>query len=347
MRLKSYSAPTMAEAMRLVRNELGEDAIIVSTQRASDGQGVRITAALEDGSDEDDDIQRALTGRNTTRFAEKVKEALEYHGTPPRLTDKLVSAATAVEVGSPTMACAAALEDHFDFAPLPERKSPRPFMLVGPPGSGKTITTAKLAARARLAGRPVGVVTADTIRAGAIEQLSAFTGILEIELRQVRGPGQLRPVVAELMSRNDLVFIDSPGLNPFSHHDMEYLRGLVNSADLEPILVLPAGGDALEAADIGEAFASAGATRLLATRLDMTRRLGAILAAADGGQLMFCEVSLNPHVATGLCAVNPVSMARMILPPEEELQPLPEQVEEADPPLRPMSLRSEGGQGKR
>ena len=190
MRLKSYNAPTMAEAMRLVREELGEDAIIVSTQRSSDAQGVRITAALEEIGD-DDDIQRALTGGDSTPFADKVREALEYHGAPARLVDKLVCAAQTVEVGSPTMACAAALEDQFDSAPLPERKSPRPFMLVGPPGSGKTITAAKLAARARLAGRPVGLITADTIRAGAVEQLTAFTGILEVELRQVRGADRL------------------------------------------------------------------------------------------------------------------------------------------------------------
>ncbi|MCB2106463.1 MAG: hypothetical protein KDE14_02125, partial [Rhodobacteraceae bacterium] len=268
MRLKSYNAPTMAEAMRMVREELGEDAVIVSTQRAADGQGVRITAALEDGSDDDEDIRRALSGRDTSQFAEKVREALEYHGTPARLTEKLVAAATSVEVGSPTMACAAALEDHFDFAPLPERRSPRPFMMVGPPGGGKTISVAKLAARARLAGRPVGVITTDTIRAGAVEQLAAFTGILEVELRQVRGPETLAPAVNDLMSRNDLVFIDSPGLNPFSHHDMDYLRSLVASADLEPIMVIAAGGDASEAADIGEAFGAAGATRVLATRLD-------------------------------------------------------------------------------
>ncbi|MBX7200543.1 MAG: GTP-binding protein [Rhodospirillaceae bacterium] len=339
MRLKSYNAATMAEAMRMVREELGDDAIIVSTQRASDGQGVRITAALEDPSD-DDDIDRAITGRNTTPFAEKVREALAYHGTPPRLIEKMVQAAMAVEVGSPTMACATALEDHFDFAPLPERKAPRPFMLVGPPGTGKTITCAKLAARARLAGRPVGVITADTIRAGAVEQLAAFTGILEIELKQVRGADGLGNAVAEMMSKYDLVFIDSPGLNPFSQHDMDFLKTLVNAADVEPILVLAAGGDAAEAADIGEAFGTSGATRLLATRLDMTRRLGAVLSAADAGQLMFSEVSLNPHVATGLCAVNPVSMARLILPPEEELQPQAE-----EPPaqiLKPTGIRSEG-----
>jgi flagellar biosynthesis protein FlhF len=328
----------MAEAMRMVREELGDDAIIVSTQRSSDGQGVRITAALEDPAD-DEAIANALSGKNTTPFAEKVREALEYHGVPARLVEKMVHAAMGVEVGSPTMACATALEDHFDFAPLPERKSPRPFMLVGPPGSGKTITCSKLAARARLAGRPVGVITADTVRAGAIEQLQAFTSILEVELRQVRGPEGLSQAVNEMMNRYDLVFIDSPGLNPFSQHDMDYLKNLVSASDVEPILVLAAGGDASEAADIGEAFGASGATRLLATRLDMTRRLGAILAAADAGQLMFSEVSLNPHVATGLCAVNPVSMARLILPPEEELQP---RVEE--PPaqvLRPTGIRSE------
>ncbi len=190
MRLKSYTAATMAEAMSLVREELGENAIIVSTQRSSDGQGVHITAALEEpGSD--DDVAKALADEDSTPFAERVREALTYHGVPPRLIEKMIVTARSVEVGSPTMACAAALEDHCDFAPLPERKAPRPFMLVGPPGSGKTITVAKLAARARLAGRPVGVITTDTVRAGAVEQLTAFTSILEVEINQVRGPDML------------------------------------------------------------------------------------------------------------------------------------------------------------
>ena len=328
----------MAEAMNLVRQELGEDAIIVSTQRSSDGQGVRITAALE-APDGDENITRALAVEDTTPFSEGVRQALTYHGVPARLIEKMVITARSVEVGSPTMACAAALEGHFDFAPLPERKAPRPFMLVGPPGSGKTITIAKLAARARLAGRPVGVITTDTIRAGAVEQLTAFTKILEVEIHQVRGTDTLPHVVATMIENYDLVFIDSPGLNPFSHHDMNYLKALTHSADIEPILVLAAGGDASEAADIGESFSACGATRVLATRLDMTRRLGSILAAADAGQLMFSEVSINPHVATGLCAINPVSMARMILPPDKDLQP--DHFEDNKTPERPEGPRTE------
>lgn len=338
MRLKSYTAATMAEAMNMVREELGENAIIVSTQRSSDGQGLRITAALEEpGSDHD--IAKPLAGEDSAPFAEKVRESLAYHGVPPHLIEKMVMTARSVEVGSPTMACAAALEDHFDFAPLPERKGIRPFMMVGPPGSGKTIAVAKLAARARLAGRPVGVITTDTIRAGAVEQLTAFTSILEVEVSQVRGPEALPQAVDLMMQSYDLVFIDSPGLNPFSHHDMGYLKALTQAADLEPILVLAAGGDAGEAGDIGEAFSACGATRILGTRLDMTRRLGAILSAADAGQLMFSEVSLNPHVATGLCAINPISMARMILPPDEDLQPA--RFEESDLAEQPTSPRTE------
>lgn len=69
---------------------------------------------------------------------------------------------------------------------------------------------------------------------------------------------------------------------------------------------------------MAEAFAAAGATRLLATRLDLTRRLGGVLAAAEAGDLMFCDVSVNPHVANGLFPVSPEALAQLILPPEDD-----------------------------
>ena len=53
MRLKTFTAPSMAEAMNLVKTHLGADAIIVSTQKGDGGLGVRITAAIEAVEDED------------------------------------------------------------------------------------------------------------------------------------------------------------------------------------------------------------------------------------------------------------------------------------------------------
>ncbi|MBI3446970.1 MAG: GTP-binding protein [Magnetospirillum sp.] len=315
MHLKSFTAPTMAEAMELVRQELGEDAIIVSTQRAAGSKGVRITAALE-SADADQAIAEILEGvsESNSGTAEAVRKALADHGVPARLVDRLVNAARTADIADPTLACAAALEAGFTFAHLPEHGAPRPFMLVGPNGSGKSIAAAKLAARSVLKQRQVGVITCDNIRAGAVEQLAAFTSILEIDLVRARGPESLARVVESTAGLFDLIVIDSPGLNPFKQSDMDYLQALVEAADVEPVLVLAAGGDPEEAAEIGEAFAGIGATRLFASRLDTTRRLGAVLAAAEAGQLAFCDVSASPHVASGISPISAIALARLIMP---------------------------------
>ena len=313
MRLKSYNAPSMAEAMQLVRQELGDDAIIVSTQRAASGKGVRITAALEP-TDVEEAISDMLAEANQTPAAEVVREALAEHGVPQRLIDRLVNAVQTSGLEDPQLACAAALEAGFAFAPLPDHAAPRPFMLVGPPGNGKSMVVAKLTARSALRNRRVGVITADNVRAGAIEQLSAFTRILKLELITARGPESLHRAVDTCAGRFDIIFIDSPGLNPFKPTDMEYLTALVEAANVEPILVLAAGSDPVEASEVGEAFGNIGATRLLATRLDTTRRMGSIIAAADAAPLMFCDVSASPHIVNGVTAINAGIMARMLMP---------------------------------
>lgn len=313
MRLKSFTAPTMAEAMELVRQELGDDAIIVSTQRAAGSKGVRITAALE-SADADLAVAEMLGEAIGSDCSEAVKKALAEHGVPQRLAERLVNAARTSGLADPVLACAAGLEAGFTFAHLPEHGAPRPFMLVGPNGSGKSIAAAKLAARSVLKQRQVGVITCDNIRAGAVEQLAAFTSILEIDLVRARGPESLARAVESMNGLFDLVVIDSPGLNPFKQSDMDYLQALIEAADVEPVLVLGAGGDPEEAAEIGEVFAALGATRLFAARLDTTRRLGAVLAAAEGGQLAFCDVSASPHVASGISPISAMALAKLIMP---------------------------------
>ncbi len=315
MRLKSYIAPSMAEAMQLIRHELGDDAIIVSTQRAAGGKGVRITAALEP-TDTDEMPGGWLDDEPSpsTPVSDIVRDALVDHSLPQRLVEALTAAARSSGLDDPQAACAVALEHHFVFAPLPDHGAPRPFLLVGPPGNGKSMTVAKLAARSTMKGRRVGVISADNVRAGANSQLSAFTGILKIDLVTARGPETLQRAIATCQGQHDIVFVDSPGLNPFKQADLDYLAAMVESANVEPILVLSAGGDPIEAAEIGEAFASVGATRLLATRLDTTRRLGSILSAAESAPLMFCDVSASPRVVNGVTAISPAIMARMILP---------------------------------
>ncbi|MGD9637781.1 MAG: GTP-binding protein [Alphaproteobacteria bacterium] len=312
MRIKTYTAPTITEAMALVKEELGDEAVIISTQKISDGEGMRIVAAKEE-SFADNDLENAFSLEQIINpINSTVKKALEFHRVPDDIAEKIL-AYLPKKQNDIVVALSSSLDKIFSFAPFPEGSSYRPFIIVGTPGSGKTITVAKLAARSRLAKYNVGVITADTVRAGAVGQLSAFTEILQIDLKKVKGPESLGRTVAELSSTCDYIYIDSPGINPFSDHDLDLIQMLTEAANAEPVLVLAAGGDADENSDIAERFASIGTARMIATRLDMTRRLGALLNAAYKANLSFCEVSINPHVASGLCAINSLSLARLIL----------------------------------
>ena len=311
MRLKTYTAATMAEAMDLVRQDMGEEAIIVGTRRGARSRGARVTAALETAAG----ITLPASEQDNEKpdVPKTIRQALSYHGTPRRLAERLVEAAVERKSDDVIIAFAGALEAAFSFAPLPEVHAEKPAMLIGPPGAGKTVTVAKLAARAILAGRTVEMITTDTRRAGGVEQLAAFTRILRLELETADDAQALGRTVAA-RSGNTPLYIDTAGTNPFSDTEMESLGQLIAAAGAEPVLVLAAGSDAMEAADIASSFADLGATRLLVTRLDMARRVGSILAAADAARLKFCDVSITPYVADGLSAINPVSLARLIMP---------------------------------
>lgn len=318
MRLKTFTAPTTAEAMDVVRRELGEDAIIVSTQPGGDGQNARVTAAMEDIDPLDAPVPWPdPLDAPATDIAAEVRQALAYHGTPAPLSERLAAAAGPFAETGALMALAGALDSEFDFAPVSDATALRRLVLIGPPGVGKTISTAKLAARARLAGRAAVVVTTDTRRAGGVEQLGAFTRLLGIDLVEAGGGAELAEAVRSAEDGAN-VFVDTAGTNPFSDTEMESLAALIQAADAEPVLVLAAGGDPLDGIDMASAFAALGASRLLATRLDVARRFGGLLAAADAPRLAFADVSVTPHIADGLSPINPVSLARLIMPHADE-----------------------------
>ncbi|BAI73819.1 flagellar biosynthesis protein (plasmid) [Azospirillum sp. B510] len=326
MRLKSFHAKTMSDAMRMVRQSLGDDAIIVAT-REEEGGGVRVTAAVE----EDDLPPAPANGGRGARGKAPVKpiepeidvgdvvaDALQRHGVPAALAEQLIDAASGLDTDDPRLALGSALDSFFTFNPLPDGRSPvKPLALVGPPGSGKTLVAAKLAARAVFRKCSVGVITTDTVRAGGVDQLAAFTRLMKLKLATVEDPDALAGAF-EVHRRTDLVLVDTAGRNPFDADDMQDLRTMLAAGEVEPVLVLPAGLDALEAADMALAFKAVGVRRMLVTRLDMARRLGSVLAIAARARLSFCDASISSKVAEGLTALNPLALARMMIPPEEK-----------------------------
>ena len=98
----------------------------------------------------------------------------------------------------------------------------RSWRLVGPTGVGKTTTIAKLAANFRLREkRRVGLITVDTYRIAAVEQLRTYAEIMDLPMEVVATPREMREAVERLADR-DLVLIDTAGRSP--HDDVRIAR---------------------------------------------------------------------------------------------------------------------------
>src|SRR6185437_6285780 len=216
MRLRSFTARSMPEAMALVRAELGRDAIILSTR--NEKGTITVTAALDGSPTETAEPALAPLDADAEDPADALHEALLAHGTPARLIERLLAAAVELPAKTAILALAGALDAVFSFAPLTDRRPAKPLMLVGPPGAGKTVSIAKLATRAVLAGRRPRIVTCDTVRAGGIAQLEAFTRVLGLPLLRAESARQLRQILATAAA-GELVLIDSAGINPYSASD--------------------------------------------------------------------------------------------------------------------------------
>lgn len=277
MRLKLYRAAGMQAAMAQARAELGPDAIILATRQTA--TGIELTAALE-------------AAPPPQPAAPPLAAALAWHGVPPTLACRL------------TGPLEAALAAAFRFAPLPV--GPQPLILVGAPGAGKTLAVARLATRAVLAGQTPTVITTDTRRAGAAAELGAITHLLGIPLIVAGDPATL--VRALRRAGTAPTLIDTAGVNPQCRPERDALAALAAAANAAPVAVLPAGQHPDEAAEHAAAFAAIGAAHLLASKLDIGRRLGGLVAAAHNG-MAFTEAGTGAGVSDGLTSLTPAFLA--------------------------------------
>ncbi|WP_144184194.1 flagellar biosynthesis protein FlhF [Elioraea rosea] len=301
MRIRTFRARTVAAAMSAARAELGPDALMLGTRRVADG--VELTAATEPEEEIAPVVPVAPAPVAAPPRDHAVEQALAAHGLPEGLRAALAT--------GPNLAARLAEALRFEDLPLGPSGA---LLVVGPPGAGKTLTVAKLATRLRLAGQTPRVIAADGRRAGAVEQLAAFTRLLGIDLIAAPHPATVLRALAQ--GRGEApALIDTAGLDPFDAADREEIAALAAASGAAIALVLPAGMDAMEAAESAEAMAEAGARHLLATRLDLARRIGAVPAAAIGGALAIAEGGTGPGAADGLAPLTAEALAARLLTP--------------------------------
>lgn len=186
--------------------------------------------------------------------------------------------------------------------------------LVGPTGVGKTTTIAKLAATFSIVDKKkVALITADTYRVAAVEQLKTYGEIIGITVDVVYTPQELHEAISQHTDK-DLILIDTAGRSHKNHEQMVELRNLLEIADPSDIfLVLSATTRSNDMTDIINSYADIPITKLVFTKLDETSSFGAILNTICKTQKYLSYVTVGQNVPDDIEIADPAKIVKMIM----------------------------------
>jgi flagellar biosynthesis protein FlhF len=186
--------------------------------------------------------------------------------------------------------------------------------LVGPTGVGKTTTIAKLAANYRLKQRRrVGLITVDTYRIAAVEQLRTYADIIDLPMEVVSTPQEMRQAMGRL-EQLDLILMDTAGRSPKDDLRIQELNSLlVEAAPDEVHLVLSSTSSASSLTQTAERFAAVGTTALVLTKLDEATGLGNVLPLVRASKLPLSYLTHGQNVPDDIEAADASRLAGAVL----------------------------------
>lgn len=155
---------------------------------------------------------------------------------------------------------------------------PKIVALIGPTGVGKTTTLAKIAAKFVLEeGAKVALITADTYRISAVEQLKTYSDILGLPLEIVYNPQALQEAIEKHQDKQ-LILLDTAGRSQYNAYQMKELSELLNiDADIEKHLVMSATTKTSDGLELLDNFSLCKPDRVIFTKVDETKTHGIIL----------------------------------------------------------------------
>lgn len=197
-------------------------------------------------------------------------------------------------------------------------KSPKVIFFIGPTGVGKTTTIAKIASSFRVEHKKkVALLTADTYRIAAAEQLRTYANILEVPFRVVYTAKEISNAVEDFREY-DYILVDTTGHSPSNEAQCESIADLINSADTtiaqkEIFLVLSASTKYRDLMKIADTYKEITEYKLIFTKLDETATLGNIynLKLYTGAVLSY--VTCGQNVPDDIEYFNPQSTVKQLL----------------------------------
>jgi|DewCreStandDraft_5_1066085.scaffolds.fasta_scaffold01062_15 flagellar biosynthesis protein FlhF len=342
MKVRRYVAATMQEALSQVRADLGPDAVILYSRTIPRGgilgilgrPVVEVIASVDvvppprrkARSSETRPASRG-SSRGGAEEIRRLVTTLSSDGTPeldpdevsPEVRDLLRAAQEDFALLSPREALRR-LERRITrlISTQPIRLNqgrPRVVVLVGPTGVGKTTTIAKLAALYAVKhGKNVGLLTTDTYRIGAAEQLATYAEIMRLPVEVVRSRADAARAV-EGFRQMDLVLVDTPGRSPRQVGHLEELAGILQAlAPQEIHLVLSLATRDRDLRLAADRFRVLGYNRLLLTKLDECAVPAFVLHVASRHPEPLSYVTYGQGVPEDLASASPRRLAALLAP---------------------------------
>lgn len=246
------------------------------------------------------------------------------------IVDDLKASLSPAELASAHAVRSAAIERVAALLPVGEpllpgpdgwRRGGRPLTVafVGPTGVGKTTTVAKIAATLTLRhGARVGLVTCDTYRIAAVDQLRTYAEIIGVPLEVALSPGRMRQALAAL-SALDVILIDTAGRGQRDAERLGELRAMLAAAEphrTQLVLSSVASARALERE--ADAFGALGVDAVVLTKLDEAVGLGAALRVLRRIGRSLSYVTTGQEVPRDIGPAQPRALAAMVVGEEPD-----------------------------
>jgi flagellar biosynthesis protein FlhF len=187
-------------------------------------------------------------------------------------------------------------------------------VLVGPTGVGKTTTLAKLAGRLSLIDKKkVGLITIDTYRIGAIEQLKTYADIMNIPFKVVFTMKEMETAMNS-MKDCDVVLIDTTGRSSKNTMQISELRAFIDKVNTENIhLVISCTTKNKDVTSIVEGYRTLNYKNIIITKLDETSTYGSILNILDAAKKPLSFITTGQNVPDDIKIIPSSEVSSLIL----------------------------------
>jgi flagellar biosynthesis protein FlhF len=317
----------MQDTIFKVKAELGSDAIILNTRRYKKGffglfgrKQVEILAALEESKPEKGKTLNELSSlkemvreinnhlqldsftHDLTEDFRRLYTHFNYQGVDVNLSRKFI---IGMKKGNSERQ---ELENYLgNPQPIKVNSSRKVVALIGPTGVGKTTTIAKLAAKFTLdEGTKVGLVTADTYRVAAIQQLKTYSDIINLPLEVVYGDNDLPEIMENKYREYDLILIDTVGSSWNDQIQMGRLRSILKRDLIDEIhLVISINTKSNDILEIINNFSIFNPDKVILTKLDETATFGDIFNIRSKYNLPYSYITYGQDVPDDIKVAYP------------------------------------------